>query len=194
MCLCDEGRWGLDCSLSEATPLKQSATEGHLAWRAPLYVLPLPTHWAMQHVYQGAQQPQRGMYEANRIFLERLHRHGHVVARPEHAVLFYVPVMFTQSNACATIEPTSSGHRRGAMTVTKAVELRTTERTLVSCGCAVHGCLWEPQRYLDALVDFLRSTPPFDFYWNRHRGADHVFFTTQDMGRWSLATRKLLCE
>ena len=47
----------------------------------------------------------------------------------------------------------------------------------------MHGPLWEPQRYLDALVDFLRVTPPFNFYWKRHRGADHVFFTTQDMGR-----------
>ena len=97
----------------------------------------------MQHLYQGQQQPRRGMYEANRLFLERLHRRHELVARPEEAVLFYVPVMLTQ----------------------------------------MHGCLWEPQRHLDALVHYLRTTPPFDFYWNRHEGADFVFFTTQDMGK-----------
>lgn len=28
-------------------------------------------------------------------------------------------------------------------------------------------CRWEPQRYLDALVEFLSTTPPFAFYWKR---------------------------
>ena len=162
MCVCDGGWWGLDCSLSDggggeaAAGTTKQATLGRarkkptkklhrlrLPTHAPTYVLPLPTHWGMQHVYQGQQQPRRGMYEASRIFLERLHRRRQLVARPEDAVLFYVPVLLTQ----------------------------------------LHGCLWEPQRYLNALVHFLRTTPPFDFYWNRHDGADFVFFTTQDMGK-----------
>ncbi|KAL1518793.1 hypothetical protein AB1Y20_003073 [Prymnesium parvum] len=138
MCVCDAGWWGLDCSLSDAP---RSAVPRRAATFAPTYLLPLPTEWAMQHVYQGTPR-QRGMYEASRLFLERLHSRGHLVARPEEAALFFVPVLFTQ----------------------------------------MHGCLWEPQSYLDALLDYLRSTPPFDYFWNRHGGADHVFFTTQDLG------------
>ena len=50
-----------------------------------MYVLPLPTEWAMQHVYQGDQSSQRGMYEASRLFLQTLHARGHAVSRPEQA-------------------------------------------------------------------------------------------------------------
>ena len=78
-----------------------------------------------------------------RLFLERLHRRRELVARPEAAVLFYVPLLLVQA----------------------------------------HGCIWEPQRYLTALVEHLSSTPPWDYYWRRHGGADFVFFTTQDMVR-----------
>jgi len=41
------------------------------------------------------------------------------------------------------------------------------------------GNLWQPQKFLTAIVQYLRHRHPF---WNRTRGADHVFFTTQDKG------------
>lgn len=40
------------------------------------------------------------MYEANRLFLERMHRRRELVPRPEQAALFYVPVLFTQMHGC----------------------------------------------------------------------------------------------
>ena len=46
------------------------------------------------------QEPRRGMYEANRLFLERMHRRRELVPRPEQAALFYVPVLFTQMHGC----------------------------------------------------------------------------------------------
>jgi hypothetical protein len=117
MCLCDDGWWGVDCSLSdhisEATlssangsiangstdsgstaknstandstandstaaanrweqrrgvhgsrPMDRPGRSGRRELFAPTYVLPLPTNWSMQHVYQGVQQPRRGMYQA----------------------------------------------------------------------------------------------------------------------------------
>ena len=144
MCRCEPGRWGLDCSLSDEMGAPPHGVNGRRLppFSAPTYILPLPTEWSLQHLYQGSRAAERGMYEANRLFLERLHRHAHLVSRPEGAALFYVPVLFAQ----------------------------------------MHGCLWESQRYLNALVDFLRATPPFAYYWRRRGGADHVFFTTQDMG------------
>lgn len=38
---------------------------------------------------------------------------------------------------------------------------------------------WNPTWYLKDIVQYLSHTYP---YWNRTEGADHVFFTTQDMG------------
>ena len=150
MCLCDDGYHGLDCSLSyrggATASLDAAAADGvgrtRLPRHAPMYVVPLPNElFGLHHHYQGRQTPLRGMYEASRLFLERLHRRRELVARPEEAVLFYVPLLLVQA----------------------------------------HGCIWEPQRYLAALVEYFSTTPPWDFYWRRHRGADFVFFTTQDM-------------
>ena len=110
MCLCDLGWWGLDCSLSRqaATALssdhlpadgsgRSTSTKGRYA---PTYVLPIPTTWSMHFIYQGMQSPRRGMYEASRLFLEKLHDRREIVARPEEATLFYVPVLFTQMHGC----------------------------------------------------------------------------------------------
>ena len=44
---------------SDPTPLGRRCHIPH----APMYVLPLPTHWSQQHTYQGAQEPVRGMYQ-----------------------------------------------------------------------------------------------------------------------------------
>ena len=37
--------------------------------------------------------------------------------------------------------------------------------------------LWHPYKYLEEVRDHLRDSYP---YWNRSRGADHVFFLTTD--------------
>lgn len=57
---------------------------------------------------QGEQQPRYGMYTASTLFLERLHRNGHLVSKPEDAALFYVPILLEQvrwsrqeSDSCA---------------------------------------------------------------------------------------------
>ena len=38
----------------------------------------------------------RGVFEAERVFLERLHRRGDVISDPEEAALFVVPLLLTQ--------------------------------------------------------------------------------------------------
>ena len=43
-------------------------------FQAPMYVLPLPTHWSLQHSYQGAQEPRRGMYQV--CIRRAMGRHG----------------------------------------------------------------------------------------------------------------------
>ena len=145
MCLCDARRWGIDCSLSD-----RPQARGRFA---PIFVLPLPGEFGMHHVYQGRQPLRRGVadsqrvYEAARIFLQRLHARNDIVARPEEAALYLVPIPFVQ----------------------------------------MHGCLWEPQRFLVHLIEYISRTPPFSTYWERHGGADHVFFTTQDLGACYLA-------
>ena len=108
MCLCDGGWFGLDCSLSKhVSTTAHDAVSGALTSQptpparfAPTYVLPIPTTWSAHFLYQGMQSPRRGMYEAARLFLERLHRRREIVASPEDATLFYVPVLFTQMHGC----------------------------------------------------------------------------------------------
>ncbi|KAL1525144.1 hypothetical protein AB1Y20_020015 [Prymnesium parvum] len=43
----------------------------------------------------------------------------------------------------------------------------------------IGGNLWDPRQYLAHVVRFIASRYPF---WNRTGGADHIFFTSQDMG------------
>ena len=53
----------------------------------------------MHHAYQGGGAQQgwhaRGTFEADRVFLKRMHARRHVVTDPETAVLFFVPVMLS---------------------------------------------------------------------------------------------------
>ena len=130
MCICDAGFSGLDCSLAVGAS-KSSATQRHVlptheekAAHVPIFVYPLAelqgagTH----HLYQGGTGPTgpftgwsaRGMFEANRQFLQHLYRRGHAVADPEAAALFFVPVALSQRRSslwepqhCAPIEHAS---------------------------------------------------------------------------------------
>jgi hypothetical protein len=152
MCVCERGRWGIDCSMPSRT--EPPATPA----RAPIYLYPplgditllrgttsLPGRGLYSHgVYQGPSTAAgrwgaRGMFAANTVFLERAHQWGHLVEEPTTAALYVVPVLLSQ----------------------------------------LFGNLQEPQSYLEAVIRSVRSTFPF---WNRSAGADHVFFTTQDLG------------
>ena len=153
MCLCERGRWGFDCSISSVVEPRST-----LPHRAPIYVYPphgdinllwgtasLPGRRVYSHgLYQGLGMKgdgwsARGVFAANVVFLERAHSRGHLVAEPEGAALFVVPILISQ----------------------------------------VFGNLVETQPYLEAVIRTVRTTFPF---WNRSAGADHIFFTTQDMG------------
>ena len=122
------------------------------SYQPPMYVYSLPSELdggGLHHLFQGSANNDRtagatgwvgrGVFEAARVFLERLHRRGGLVSNPEAASLFLVPVQLTQKS----------------------------------------GNLWEPQHYLASVVDLISTRYPF---WNRTNGADHVFFTTQDLG------------
>ena len=63
---------------------------------------------SLEFVYQRDMK-RRGQYYANLLFMEQLHRHGHVVASPEEAALFFVPVMVMQmaGEDCGTTPPYS---------------------------------------------------------------------------------------
>ena len=91
-CNCEEGWFGLDCSLTRGSA---STGRKRLAY-APTYVYPLPTALTMDFLYQ--RDPRwRGLFYTNRVFLEMLHqRHDALVANPEEATLFLIPVMLTQ--------------------------------------------------------------------------------------------------
>ena len=91
-CRCNDGWFGLDCSLSLAG---SKQLESRRAW-APTYAYPLPTDLSMEFVYQ--RDPRwRGMFYTNRVYLEVLHsRRDALVADPEDAALFFIPVMLSQ--------------------------------------------------------------------------------------------------
>ena len=113
-CLCDRGRMGVDCSLthtprrvgySERVGASRGATSTSAAMAAavdagtryvPTYVYPLPTAWSLEAVYQR-DMDRRGQYYANLMYLEQLmRRRDSIVADPEQAALFFVPVMVMQ--------------------------------------------------------------------------------------------------
>jgi hypothetical protein len=80
------------------------------------------------------------MFYTSRLFLELLHsRQDSIVADPEEATLFFVPLL-----------PVHIGAN-----------------------------LWDPRSLLALVARFVSRKYP---WWNRTRGADHVFFTTQDLG------------
>lgn len=87
-CRCDSGWFGLDCSLRRGTRMPLTY--------APTYVYPLPTELSMDFVYQ--RDPRwRGLFYSNRVYLEALHANrDSLVADPEQAALFFIPVMLTQ--------------------------------------------------------------------------------------------------
>ena len=99
-CLCDRGWQGLDCSLPVAPPKAATATTAAAALAqpkyAPTYIYPLPSSLSMEYVYQR-DQLRRGQYYANLRFVEQaLAKQDAVVADPEQAALFFVPVMVMQ--------------------------------------------------------------------------------------------------
>lgn len=114
-CLCDRGWRGLDCSLAQpatsASPPKAAAA-APLKY-APTYVYPLPTDFSLEGVYQR-DQLRRGQYYANLLFAEQLHaRRDSIVADPEQAALFFVPVMVMQmaGNLWHPCVPSMAFHR-----------------------------------------------------------------------------------
>jgi hypothetical protein len=132
-CNCEAGWFGVDCSLSLHAP-RQTALQF-----APTYVYSLPTEVSLQFTYQR-DPTKRGTFYTNRVFLEMLHaRQDSLVADPEKAALFFVPIMLNQ----------------------------------------MKDNVWEARRFLTSVVDWLRIQRPF---WNRTNGADHIFFTGQDLG------------
>ncbi|EOD41429.1 hypothetical protein EMIHUDRAFT_462116 [Emiliania huxleyi CCMP1516] len=98
-CLCHAGWAGADCSLPNA-PSRPLAPPAALpsaqpigGRRVPIYIYPLPTEMSLEHVYMR-DMLRRGQYYANLMFLEALLRDkASVVADPEQAALFFVPVM-----------------------------------------------------------------------------------------------------
>ncbi|KAL1499563.1 hypothetical protein AB1Y20_011764 [Prymnesium parvum] len=131
-CSCARGWFGVDCSLA-ATPRR------HRLRFAPTFVYPLPTEWSLQYMYEGGRAA-GGLFSAGRAFLQQLHaRRDAIVADPEEAALFFVPVQLD----------------------------------------LMGGNLWDPSSFLEKVVRWIAHRLPF---WNRTQGADHVFFTTQDMG------------
>ncbi|KAL1511199.1 hypothetical protein AB1Y20_006014 [Prymnesium parvum] len=100
-CLCDRTWQGVDCSLSYPTghPTLPALSDGGAAIRrkyAPTYIYPLPTDFSLEAVYQR-DMLRRGQYYANLVYLEQLlARKDAVVADPNEAALFFVPVMAMQ--------------------------------------------------------------------------------------------------
>lgn len=63
---------------------------------APTYVYTLPTDMSMEFTYQR-DPTRRGTFYGNRVFVEMLHARGDaLVADPESAALFFIPVMLMQ--------------------------------------------------------------------------------------------------
>jgi hypothetical protein len=107
-CLCDRGWQGVDCSLRAAAPIvadggwrsptRAALEQAGLGARryAPTFVYPLPSDVTLEFVYQR-DLARRGQYYANLMYLEALlARQDSVVADPEEAALFFVPVATMQ--------------------------------------------------------------------------------------------------
>ena len=91
-CLCERGWRGLDCSLAQP-PSAAAQSDAPARKYAPMYVYPLPTDYSLEAVYQR-DQLRSGQYYANLKFAAQLHsRRDSIVADPEEAALFFVPVM-----------------------------------------------------------------------------------------------------
>lgn len=94
-CLCERGWRGLDCSLAQP-PSAAAQSDAPARKYAPMYVYPLPTDYSLEAVYQR-DQLRSGQYYANLKFAAQLHsRRDSIVADPEEAALFFVPVMVMQ--------------------------------------------------------------------------------------------------
>ena len=88
-CLCEPGWFGVDCSLT----LSNGTRRGSARRFAPTFVYPLPSEFSWQFLYQNDPTP-RGLFSAGRVFAELLHaRRDAIVADPEDAALFFVPLM-----------------------------------------------------------------------------------------------------
>lgn len=61
----------------------------------PIYVYTLPSEMSLQAMYEN-DPTRRGVFYANRVFLEMLHAKGRVTTDPDAAALFFVPVMLVQ--------------------------------------------------------------------------------------------------
>ena len=109
-CLCMPGWRGLDCSIPQPLEPHSPPTAAAAAAAlpspptlkyAPTYVYALPTEFSLEGVYQR-DQLRRGQYYANLMYAEELHRRkDSIVADPEDAALFFVPVMVMQARCCS---------------------------------------------------------------------------------------------
>jgi len=99
-CLCEAEWWGIDCSLSFHNRRRPALTSPASRLRyAPIYVYPMAKEIGLDQTAQGSRggHRKRGIFFTETMFLEMLHRRQDaVVSDPNHASLFFVPMLLTQ--------------------------------------------------------------------------------------------------
>ncbi|KAL1522967.1 hypothetical protein AB1Y20_017931 [Prymnesium parvum] len=168
VCVCEEGRAGIDCSA--ATPDPQTVAAGGRAALSPLiYVYELPAHlnaWvALPKVLPSGCTDSScwwlgsdPVYSVDIVLLRRLLQSPHRTLDPEKADYFYVPLLNSMG---------FHSHKFGIYMPSKpAADL------------------------IAAVVEHIRTAHP---YWNRSGGSDHLFpFTGDDGATWLRGRMPLL--
>lgn len=167
-CLCDHGRYGVDCSLPRPLPRPQHQRRKYV----PTYIYPLPTDWSLEYVYQR-DSLRRGQYYANLIYMEELLRRKDAVDDPEQVRSESRKPLSAHMIRCkvwavSTAFPSDAPSRLAPQAALFFVPVMVMQMA---------GNLWHPYEFLGKTVELLRHSYP---YWNRSAGTDHIFFLTTD--------------